>query len=461
MGDERRAFAPPCTCCRIGVSTSRKPRAAKRIAQRLHHRAAGREQSARVRVDREVDVAAAGPGSPDRTGPSTCPAAGAGTCRHPPVRRQHRQLAAAAASEVAGDLDEVAEVEVGGELRRAARRRRLVRSSSTWMSPDQSAATANATPPWSRIRISRPGRSATGVPVGRRGGRRDRVRRRVRDRVRIDASGGEPVELVHPDPHLLGRLRSGGAGRARLARPVRCRRRAATRPPSGCQDRVRAAGVACDGVSASGRAAADEALGAPADAHADLRQRRGRRRSTGSRGAHSRLVLHVRPVQRLQLPPPREEHAGSQRQQPQHRPGADPRALLEDRPEHREVQRDPVHPELAAGVASSVTMNSIDPFGATSDRAASGRARRPGRTPRHERQQPARRAPSASRDGLDQHAVAVGRIAEPPERHREPALGLGVAPRRRRAGRYSRHLLGGMSRCRTDPDGDALPAGPG
>ena len=55
-----------------------------------------------------------------------------------------------------------------------------------------------------------------------------------------------------------------------------------------------------------------------------------------------RLILHIRAIQRLQLPPPREEHQQGP-PQPRHRTRPQLRALFERRPEHREVERNPRH----------------------------------------------------------------------------------------------------------------------
>ncbi len=50
------ALAPPCTDCRIGVSTSRYPRDLEFLAQRPHDRTSVGEMAARPGVDREVEV---------------------------------------------------------------------------------------------------------------------------------------------------------------------------------------------------------------------------------------------------------------------------------------------------------------------------------------------------------------------------------------------------------------------
>ncbi len=105
-----RAAAPPLVSCRIGVSTSRKPALVQGAPQRPQHRRLGAHHLARARVDDHVDVAQ--PHArlvrerlvlvgqrPQRLGD------------HRPARRLHRQLAAPAGDHLAGDPDEVADVD--------------------------------------------------------------------------------------------------------------------------------------------------------------------------------------------------------------------------------------------------------------------------------------------------------------------------------------------------------------
>ena len=138
--------------------------------------------------------------------------------------------------------------------------------------------------------------------------------------------------------------------------------------------------------------------------------------------------------------------------QPQHRPGADPGTLLEHRPEHREVQRHPVHAEPWRLLQSVATMNSMRPFSGSRSRRIRS-SDRPVGAPRDERQQRLGRV-AASSKRLDQHAVPVGRVAEPAERHREAALGLGAAPAVRQLDDPV-HLGRRRSACRRMRDGVA------
>ncbi len=90
--------------------------AAERIAQRFHDGAAGLEQAAGIGVDGEVDVPL--PDAGLRVG-QALPLVRQGGVQalagHAPLVREQRQRSAAAVSDDAGDLDEVTEVELGGE----------------------------------------------------------------------------------------------------------------------------------------------------------------------------------------------------------------------------------------------------------------------------------------------------------------------------------------------------------
>ena len=182
-------------------------------------------------------------------------------------------------------------------------------------------------------------------------------------------------------------------------------------------------------------------------------------------GLPDRPELGVGAVQRLDLPPAREER--EQRvPQPQHRPGAEPRAALEDRAEHREVQRDLLdrRPPRPAG-CSSITMNSIRPLSdaAVTPHQVEGQ---PVRTPRHEAQQRPRLARRRPRHSTITHC-AVGRVAEPAERHREAALGaapsrqcVGRAPAARPSRRPGCRRAAGSARCSRPASPGCTPAGP-
>ena len=141
-------------------------------------------------------------------------------------------------------------------------------------------------------------------------------------------------------------------------------------------------------------------------------------------------VLRVGAVQRLQLPPARheQERAGATAG---HRAGADPRAVLEGRAEHREVQRHPVHAQPRRRAASAATISSVSPFRRVAVAGASGpatargapRARTTAARPRRRRRRAPRPARTRRRPGRRAGHSAI----------EKPAFGLGVTPPRRRA----------------------------
>ena len=144
-----------------------------------------------------------------------------------------------------------------------------------------------------------------------------------------------------------------------------------------------------------------------------------------------RPVLGVGTVERLDLPP-----AGEERQQrapqPQHRPGAEPRAAFEDRAEHREVQRDPLdaRPRSARWI-SSMTMNSISPLSESRSRRI--RSSDSPSAPHGTKLSSARGSPVAV-VALDHHAAG-----------RRPGRRAGPAPSRSRA-RSGRRASGRRAR---------------
>ena len=167
------------------------------------------------------------------------------------------------------------------------------------------------------------------------------------------------------------------------------------------------------------------------------------------------LILHVRPVQRLELPPLGEEH---QQAAPESRDRAcaELGALLERRPEHREVQRNPGHPN-AFGLHAQLADHQFDCAVGGLGGAAHQVERCAVGAPRDQRQH--RDDGVAVLDRLDQQAVAVGGVAEPAQRHREAALGFGVPPRVGPLDHLG-HLLAAEVAVPSDPNGCACPPRP-
>ena len=167
-------------------------------------------------------------------------------------------------------------------------------------------------------------------------------------------------------------------------------------------------------------------------------------------------VFHIRAVERLQLPPPREEQ-----QEPAPQPGdwagAELRALLKRRPEHRKVQRNPINAMVFSG-QSEFADHELD--------RAVGRLRGtahqvqgdPGAAPWDQRQH--RDHAAAAVQCLHEQAIPVGRVAQPAQCHGEAALTSGVTPGVG-AGNGGGHLL--LRDVPVPPDAHvkAASAGPG
>ena len=223
--------------------------------------------------------------------------------------------------------------------------------SSSWASPVQSRS-------FTKTRRRSRGRPAPGRP------RSPRVPSRRRQRGRLP-SAGRTAGTGRCRRRAAAPVWPSAAAPARAAAAGRRRRAAGAARTSACGRRRRPAAASGRPTRWAGAQEArqvDEALG---DA--------GRRADQGDvaglveaeePGLPLRPVLHVGPVQRLDLPPAR----GDQQQpppQPQDRTGADPGALLEGGPEDGEVERHPAMPELAAGAPSGrSTMNSVTPLSA-------------------------------------------------------------------------------------------------
>ena len=239
-------------------------------------------------------------------------------------------------------------------------------------------------------------------------------------RVGVDAARQQVVADRHPLPHLL-RQPPGVAGVGGVGRGVRGRL-------GGRRHGRAAADRRGPGARPEEPRQVDEALG-----HARRRpdQRDVARLGVAEEaGLPERAVLHVGAVQRLDLPPAR-RHQQQPPPQPQHRAGADPRALLEGGAEDGEVQRDPPQRQLPARGQHGADHQLGDPVVGlrVPPHEVEGEAVGP---PGHEGEQAGDGAPlldqGVGEQRLDHQAVAVGGVAQPAQRHREPALGLGVAP---------------------------------
>ena len=258
-----RAFAPPWISCRIGVSTSTKPRPLQRVADAAHDGRARVGDVAGLGADDQVDVAASDPGlgvgqalvlvgqRPQRLAGQR--------------RRTRRRPTAHPRLEVT-----TSPVTPTWSPRSMSRRPvlqdlgpTLSRATITCRSPDPSRIVAKHSPPSSRLSSTRPV-TETVVPVRVSGCRSPRllahlgegVRARVADRVGVDAALLQPVELGATHPHLLGqpldaqrlgqrdRARQ-GSGRAPAAAYSSSRgpaRRSPPRRPSGAARLERRAG---------------------------------------------------------------------------------------------------------------------------------------------------------------------------------------------------------------------------
>ena len=155
---------------------------------------------------------------------------------------------------------------------------------------------------------------------------------------------------------------------------------------------------------------------------------RGRSRARAKqrkRGSQVGLVLGVGAVERLELPPARPEE-----QQPRARAAARGRRRSA-RPRSKTARNMAKFSEIrstpsAARRCDELGHHELDEPVVGVPVAAHQVEREPVAAPGHEGQQRAQRALAVER--LDQHAVAVGRVAEAAQRHGEAALGLGVAP---------------------------------
>ena len=449
------ALAPPCTCCRIGVSTSRKPRPPSESRSDFTTALRGLEQSAGLGVDGQVDVALPDPGLGVGQALPLVRQRVQALAGHPPVRREQRQLAAcgwcrccrstsmrsprsnsAANSSHALGAHPVAvdqQLDVAGPV---AHHRE-----------DDAAVVADPQQPARDAHASCPRRRVAGLG--------DRVGRRVGHGVGVDA---------------------GGRGRSSLSMRTRTcsgRRRTAARRRRDAVVRRAAVGVqSFGGTSAAGTAAwvpvCDARVGA-------VPRQRQEAFGDGRRDADPRQLPGCPRSRGTAAPTP----AGTSRSTgtaPRAATSGRRRAALERqirrigpapmRPPSSKTERNTakfsetlVMPNCPRSVASSETINSITPLGAVGSRRI--RSRETPVRPHGTKREHADRARRPSVDGLDQQAVAVERgrrAGRAPWRSRARSR---CRARRPRAAMICGHLLGGDVAVPADPDGDALLRGRG
>ena len=333
--------------------------------------------------------------------------------------RVDAQLAPGGGDHVAGDPDVVAEVEAAEEPvlvvaeHRAGRHHLDVTRAVTDRQEAQAAVVTLAQHPADDrddVRAAGAGRQVAGA--GPHLGQR--VRAGVADRVGVDALRLQALELGAAHPFLVGQP----PGRQRLLEAVGLGRDGGPHLRG-----VRLVGpvelVAAGAAPAQDRAdrrGAEEALGA-AGGDPDPRQVGGVLEADEP-GLPLGQVLGVGAVERLQLP----VAAGEQQRlaaQARHRPGAELLAAGERLAEHREVQRHPAHgqPRRLLGQRADEQLDQAVVGGRV---AAHQVEREAVASPRHEADEAAQLPLPVV--GLDEHAVAVERVAEPAERHREAAL---------------------------------------
>ncbi len=243
-----RAFAPPCTACSIGVSTSANPRRtnASRTARTAVLRLSTTSRASSV--DDQVQVALPHPGV--RVGePGVHVGQRAQALRgHPPGRHAHRQLAAPRGDHFSGDAHEVPEVDgvaeqpVRARVQVACIEHRLDGGTVLLQhGEDQPAEVAHRAHPADDADL-RPGGGVRRQPGVAGDQRRDVVGARHADRVALLAGCGQQGELAAADraPAGSGAGRAGRCGRTPAA-ARRPRRRTAAAARRARPDRPRSA----------------------------------------------------------------------------------------------------------------------------------------------------------------------------------------------------------------------------
>ena len=211
VGVNGRAWAPPASRCRTGVSTSTKPRSVERPADRGDDGVAHLEHPPGLVVHDRGRRSAGGSGCRRRTGPSTCRAAAAAALASSSNRVDlHRQLALAGRHD--GALDARPSHRGRGRRRpRIASSPATARDTNSWTSPSRSRMRGEgqlALAPEQHAPARRPApRSSVSVPGGRSPWRGSQLAERVGAveavGVGLDAVGPEGVELGQASGALL------------------------------------------------------------------------------------------------------------------------------------------------------------------------------------------------------------------------------------------------------------------
>ena len=298
------------------------------LPDRAEDVAARADQASRGRTDRQVDVAGPHPGLGIGQALPLVGQRPQAFAEEAPLAHQHRTGAVLADAHLPGGFDQVAQVQAGDVGCRPESG--LVDQQLHVTRP---VAKLGEGHPAVVPQPQYPARDADGVAV--RAGQRlgNGVRRRPAHRVGVDAVVPQLVQLGDADPDLLGQPVAGA-----LCRHKRLGGPGVEYPGVEC---MRDGGVLAGVLPAPARERQHQEPLGDHRGHPDSRDQPGILVARVPRNP-LRLVLHVRSVQRLQLPPAGEEHQQCP-PQPGYRPGAQLRALLERRTEHREVQRHPAH----------------------------------------------------------------------------------------------------------------------
>ncbi len=335
VGDERAGVGAAVDLLQDGRLHLDEILGEQRLPDRMQDLAAGPDQLAGLGVDGQVDIAGPHAGLGIRQALPLVGQRAQALAGQSPVPHQHRTGAGPADPHRAGDLDEIAQVDRRGERSgaRAWFERRIVQQHLDFAGPvpqlgeDHTPVVADPKDPAGH---------ADGGPVGFGERGADGVAGWLPDGIGVNSLGAQRIELVHPDPDLLGQPGRGRAVGQVDGESGDVRRRPVAVQAPRVDECLRNGGVVT-GVLAV----------APAE-----RQHQesfgDHRRDTDPRDQPGVLVtrvawhpfgqvLHVRAVQRFELPPSGEE---DQHRAPQSCDGTGTElcAFFEGRPEHSEVQ---------------------------------------------------------------------------------------------------------------------------
>ncbi len=385
-----------------------KPLAEEGFADRMQNTAACPDQIAGLGVDRQVDVSGAYPclliGQP-------LPFVGQRAqafADHPPAQHDQRPGALLAVAHRSGHLDQVTQIDGVREIhRRALFEQRIVQQQLNFPGPVAQLREQHATvvadaqyPPGHGHRAR-----ALGFDRGK-----DGVAGFLADGVGVDSAVLQRLELGHPDPDLFGQPRPFLLVQSDL-QFVDIRGGAVMVQQATVDDALRHRGV-MSGVRLLMPAGERQHQEAFRDhrGHADAGDQpcvlvaRIARNPLG-------LILHVRAVQRLQLPPAGEEHQQGA-PQPRDRTGAELGTLFERRAEHREVQRNTAHPN-AFGLQAQFADHQFDGAVGGLRGAAHQIQRHPVGAPRHEGEHGDHLVPSRPRAATPRPAGSRRRPGRP------------------------------------------------